>query len=71
MRADLWWEQNKNKLARFNNLKVLDIPTETAEQLAAIADRSMRIQCTIQDGTLWLTTGDTTIQVDASERQYN
>ncbi len=69
--GDIWWEQNKNKLARFNNLQVFDIPAETAERLAGLVDRSMRMQCTIQDGTLWLTVGDQSVQVERHERQIH
>lgn len=66
--SDIWWEQHKNKLSRFNNLKVFDITPETAEQLASLASRSMRLQCTLQDGTLWLTAGDNTLQIDSTMR---
>lgn len=52
-----WWAQMKDKLDRFDNLAVIDLPEEQVAALGALVQRSMRLQCTIQDGELWL--GDT------------
>ena len=35
----------------------------TSTQLEAMAQRSMQLQCTIQDGQIWLTDGTTTVEV--------
>ncbi|MGF2735491.1 YaeQ family protein [Marinobacter sp. DUT-1] len=48
--VSLWWEKNQNKLSRFNNLTVIDLPQEGTEALAGLAERTMSLQCTIQDG---------------------
>ena len=32
--------------------------------LAALAQKAMTLQCTIQDGQLWLSDGSRTVQVD-------
>jgi uncharacterized protein YaeQ len=48
--ADLWWDKVKPALARCNNLTVIDIDAATIAELAALADRGMRLQCMIQDG---------------------
>ncbi len=53
-----WWEQNRNKLARFENLTVVSLDHESVTGLAAMAERAMRLQCTIQDGSVWFTNGD-------------
>lgn len=47
--SDLWWEKNSGTLARSKNLIVVDVSAATSA-LAAIAERSMRLQCNIQDG---------------------
>ena len=58
--AALWWEQNRAALARLSNLTVIDVPDDVAAAVAALAARSMRIDCTIQEGQLWLShQGDT------------
>lgn len=52
--AEMWWQQNGGKLAGLPNLTVIDLPPETSATLAALAARTMRLSCTIQDGHVWL-----------------
>lgn len=61
--ADLWWQRNANKLQRFNNLTVIEISEETSAGLTSLVQRSMQLQCTIQDGDIWLNCGDQTVSV--------
>jgi uncharacterized protein YaeQ len=51
--AALWWEQNRAALGRLSNLTVIDIPEEAVEAIAAMAERTMRLDCTIQEGQLY------------------
>jgi len=51
--SDVWWDKNAGTLARSKNLIVVDVSAATAA-LAAIAERSMRLQCNIQDGHVQL-----------------
>ena len=37
-------------IARSSNLTVIDIAADTVAELAALAERGMRLQCMIQDG---------------------
>lgn len=55
--ADMWWQQNESRLAALSNLTVLALSAEEGAVLASLASRSMRLQCTIQDGTVWLADG--------------
>ena len=48
--ADIWWDKIAAGLARSKNLTVIDIPATTVQELAALADRSMQLQCLVQDG---------------------
>ncbi len=52
--CDVWWKQIAGKLSRFSNLTVLRLPAETSAELAALAERSMRLQCLVQDGEIWI-----------------
>jgi len=52
--ADLWWEQNRGKFQRIKNLTVISLPAAVTRALATLARRTMRLQCTIQDGEVWL-----------------
>ncbi|NOR69907.1 MAG: hypothetical protein GQ532_09485 [Methylomarinum sp.] len=50
-KAKVWWEQQQDKLQRFSNLKVLHI---NAEGVETMINRSMQLQCNIQDGEIYL-----------------
>lgn len=62
--AEVWWEQNSRKLQRCNNLKVIHILDDASKQLAHLAQRNMQLQCTVQDGQIWLADDAESIQVD-------
>ena len=53
--AQLWWEQNRAVLERLPNLTVWRLAPDDTQALAAIADRSLRLQCLIQDGEMLIT----------------
>lgn len=48
--SDIWWDKIASSLNRCSNLTVLDIAASTVDELTALADRGMRLQCMIQDG---------------------
>ena len=56
--ADLWWDKQSAGLSRLDNLTVIDIAPESVEALAAMIERSMRLNVLIQDGEFQLM-GDT------------
>lgn len=62
--AQTWWNQNRHKLETLANLTVLMLCQGSVQALAALAERTMKIQCTIQDGLVWFTRGDATLQVE-------
>ena len=62
--ADIWWDQNGSNLERLKNLTVLNLPVAASIALAKLAQRSMQLQCRIQDGQIWLADKDTTVEVD-------
>ena len=61
--ADLWWQRNASKLNRFSNLSVFEISELACQELTTLVQRSMKLQCTIQDGEVWLNCGDQTVNV--------
>ena len=67
--ADAWWEQNKGKLARQDNLAVYNLAYEATQALAAMAERTMRLQCTLQDGQVWITNGRDTVHLEPTNLQ--
>jgi len=61
--VEVWWKQNAQALARCRNLNVIELPAEATRALAGLVRRSMKLQCTVQDGHAWLTDGETTVEV--------
>jgi len=66
--ADLWWAQNAAALTRLPNLTVVDVPDGTAEALEALAERTMRLDCTIQEGQIWLSGAGDTLHFELPRR---
>lgn len=52
--AEIWWQQTASKVDGQKNLQVYAVPPAESQALAALAERNMRLQCTIQDGVIWL-----------------
>lgn len=52
--AEVWWRGIEGKLARLDRLEIWRIPAQEAQALARLAERSMQLQATIQDGALTL-----------------
>jgi uncharacterized protein YaeQ len=64
--ASIWWNQISSKLARLRNLTVINVAPATTQALADMAQRSMQLQCTVEDGDVWLGGNDGTVQVEMS-----
>jgi uncharacterized protein YaeQ len=59
----IWWEGLVNKVSRATNLTVWQVPTEQSQALAAVAQRSMQLQMTVQDGTVWVNDGTHNVEI--------
>lgn len=62
--AEVWWKGMEGKLARQDKLQVWRLPSDTAQALAALAERSMQLQATIQEGALTLSSNLGTVFVE-------
>lgn len=62
--SSIWWGQTAAKVARAKNLVVFNLPSAISLALAALAKRSMQLQCTIQDGQLWINSDEASVQID-------
>jgi uncharacterized protein YaeQ len=62
--SDIWWKQMNSRLDRAKNLRVMNVPSDTSQALAKLAQRTMQLQCTIQDGQIWFTAGEESVQID-------
>ena len=62
--SNIWWGQTGSRVERAKNLRVINIAAETSLALSKLAQRSMQLQCTIQDGQIWLGSNDEMVQID-------
>ena len=62
--ADIWWKAMETKLSRAQNLAVWRVPAVAAQALAPLAQRSMQLQATIQEGVLMLGDGAANVDIE-------
>lgn len=62
-----WWTASEPKLERARNLTVKQLSVAGDEgSLAGLAQRSMQLHCTVQDGQLWLGDAQQTLAVECA-----
>jgi uncharacterized protein YaeQ len=62
--ADIWWNENRDRLQRLENLTVLRLDSASTQALAALADRTMRLQFSIQEGHVMVTSDAGMIEIE-------
>ena len=62
-RVEQWWSDNAAALSRLANLKVLTLTNAETEALQALAERSMTLTCTVQEGHVWLASERATAEI--------
>lgn len=59
----IWWNGIATRITRAANLDVWQVPAAQSEALAALAQRTMQFQVSVQDGTAWISDGASSIEV--------
>lgn len=62
--STIWWNQIGSRIDRARNLSVINLPSFTSLALSKLAQRNMQLQCTVQDGQIWITANDSTVEID-------
>ena len=62
--AEVWWRGIENKLTRMDKLQVWRVPTEASQALAKLAERSMQLQATVQEGALTLSNAKDSVHLE-------
>ena len=62
--AEVWWRGIEGKLARLDKLSVWRIPSADAQALAELAQRSMALQATVQEGVLSLSSATASVSIE-------
>jgi len=58
-----WWKGIADQLTRCRKLTVWQLPSEQSRAMAALAQRSMKLQVTVQDGAIWIGDGGRSVEV--------
>jgi len=59
----IWWSGIDTKITRARNLSVWQIAADQSQELASLAQRTMQLQVTVQDGTVWVGDGQRSVEV--------
>lgn len=62
--VDVWWAKEGEAIRRLRNVRVLAIPEEQSAALAALAERTMQLQCTVQESQAWWHAGESTLLIE-------
>ena len=61
--APIWWEGIATKITRARNLAVWQIPPEQSAALSVLAQRTMKLHISVQEGSIWVTDENHSIEV--------
>ncbi len=64
--SETWWEKNAPLLLRLRNLRVINVPAASSLALAALASRTLQLQCLIQDGEVQMMLGERSVSLAVS-----
>lgn len=58
-----WLKQIQSTLARFDNLTIKHLDQASVDNLSSLVKRTMALQCTLQDGELWINDDEQQINI--------
>ena len=61
---EVWWQKEGPAISRLDKVEVLALDETICRGLETLVERGMDLQCTVQDGQLWLTDGERTVHVE-------
>jgi len=62
--AEIWWRGIETKISRPRNLSVYRIPSAASQTLRSLAQRSMQLQATVQEGALMLADDKNSVEIE-------
>jgi uncharacterized protein YaeQ len=65
--SNVWWNQVAGRIERAKNVSVFNIPAAASQALAGLAQRTMQLQCTIQDRHVWIDNGTSSVEIELAE----
>lgn len=65
----VWWQSMQSKVANHKNLSIRFLDDEQLVRLTALASRNMTLQATLQEGTIWLSDAQNSLEIQFAEWQ--
>jgi uncharacterized protein YaeQ len=62
--VDKWWANQQKVAKELDNLTVVAIKTEESQALTKLCQRTMQLQCTIQEGQLWFADNEQSVVIN-------
>lgn len=62
-RVESWWHQHQRRLKQLDKLAVYNVPEAGSKALVGLVERTMHLQCTIQDGEVMFADGENTVEL--------
>jgi len=59
----IWWRGVATKITRARNIDVWQVDAAQSQALAALAQRTMKLQVTIQDGSVWISDATHSVEI--------
>lgn len=60
----IWWNKVSSDVQRCSNLTVVQLPQPACREMAAQAQRNMKLNCTVQDGQVWFADAQNSVLVE-------
>jgi len=61
--VDTWWDKARGTFERAQNLRVLKLSSTGSQGAARLVQRTMSLDCTIQNGQIWLSDAEHSVEV--------
>lgn len=65
----VWWQSMQSKVTNHKNLSIRFLDDEQLFRVAALASRNMTLQATLQEGTIWLSDLQNSLEIQFAEWQ--
>ena len=59
----VWWSGLASRITRARNVAVWQVDAGESQALAALAERSMQLQVSVQDGTVYVSQGERAVEI--------
>ncbi|MHA3775435.1 YaeQ family protein [Verrucomicrobiota bacterium sgz303538] len=61
--TDQWWSSIASKITRARNVSVWQVPATQSALLSGLANRTMKLDVTVQEGTIWVGDGVKSVEI--------